>query len=69
MVHSNTIEGVRGRVGVHQHCGEAYLAEFDLRYNRRTALKITDAELAEDLLRMARDKRLTYRRIGDATYA
>jgi transposase-like protein len=78
VVHSNTIEGVfsvfkRGMVGVYQHCGEAhlhrYLAEFDFRYNRRTALKISDAERAEDLLRMARDKRLTYRRIGEADYA
>ena len=78
MVYSTTIEGVfsvfkRGMVGVYQHCGEAhlhrYLAEFDFRYDRRTALKITDAERAADLLRMARDKRLTYRRIDDATYA
>lgn len=78
VVHSNTIEGVfyvfkRGMVGVYQHCGEAhldrYLAEFDFRYNRRTAVKITDAERAADLLRMARDKRLTYRRIGEASHA
>jgi transposase-like protein len=75
VVHSNTIEGVfsvfkRGMVGVYQHCGEAhlhrYLAEFDFRYNRRAALKISDAERAADLLRNARDKRLTYRRIGEA---
>lgn len=78
VVHSNTIENVfsvfkRGMVGVYQHCGEAhlhrYLAEFDFRYNRRAALKISDAERAEDLLRMARDKRLTYRRIGETRYA
>ncbi len=78
MVHSNTIEGVfsvfkRGMVGVYQHCREAhlhrYLAEFDFRYNRRSALKISDAERAEDVLRMARDKRLTYRRIGEAGHA
>ena len=78
VIHSNTIEGVfsvfkRGMVGVYQHCGEAhlhrYLAEFDFRYNRRSALKISDAERAEDLLRMARDKRLTYRRIGESDYA
>ncbi len=77
-VHSNTIENVfsvfkRGMVGVYQHCGEAhlhrYLAEFDFRYNRRAALKVSDAERAEDLLRMARDKRLTYRRIGEAANA
>lgn len=78
VVHSNTIESVfsvfkRGMIGVYQHCGEAhlhrYLAEFDFRYNRRAALKVSDAERAEDLLRMARDKRLTYRRIGEAGHA
>ena len=78
VVHSNTIENVfsvfkRGMIGVYQHCGEAhphrYLAEFDFRYNRRAALKITDVERAADLLRGARDKRLTYRRIGEASYA
>jgi len=78
VIHSNTIENVfsvfkRGMVGVYQHCGEAhlhrYLAEFDFRYNRRAALKVSDAERAEDLLRMARDKRLTYRRTGEAGHA
>jgi len=78
VIHSNTIESVfsvfkRGMIGVYQHCGEAhlhrYLAEFDFRYNRRAALKISDAERAEDILRQARDKRLTYRRIGEAAYA
>lgn len=78
VVHTNTIENVfsvfkRGMIGVYQHCGEAhlhrYLAEFDFRYNRRSALKISDAERAEDLLRMTRDKRLTYRRIGEAANA
>lgn len=63
----------RGMTGVYQHCGEAhlhrYLAEFDFRYNRRAALKISDSERAEDLLRMARDKRLTYRQIGEAQNA
>lgn len=78
VVHTNTIENVfsvfkRGMVGVYQHCGEAhlhrYLAEFDFRYNRRTALGIGDHERAEDLLRGARDKRLTYRRTGEAAHA
>ncbi|MCM2291065.1 IS1595 family transposase [Allorhizobium sp. BGMRC 0089] len=73
VIHSNTIESVfsvfkRSMIGVYQHCGEAhlhrYLAEFDFRYNRRAALKISDAERAEDLLRQTRNKRLTYRRIG-----
>lgn len=57
-----------GPIGGEAHL-HRYLAEFDFRYNRRAALKISDAERAEDLLRMARDKRLTYRRIGDASYA
>jgi hypothetical protein len=38
-----------------------HLAVFDFRHNRRAALKISDAERAEDLLRQARNKRLTYR--------
>ena len=75
VVHTNTIEGVfsvfkRGMVGVYQHCGEAhlhrYLAEFDFRYNRRTALKVTDAERHDQLLAKIEGKRLTYRRIGKA---
>jgi hypothetical protein len=45
------------------------LAEFDFRYNRRTVLKISAAERAKDLSRMARDKRLTYRRTGEAGHA
>lgn len=78
VVHSNTIENVfsvfkRGMTGVYQHCGEAhlhrYLAEFDFRYNRRAALKISDTERHDDLLSMIGGKRLTYRRIGEARYA
>ncbi|TIP39514.1 IS1595 family transposase [Mesorhizobium sp.] len=77
-IHSNTIENVfsvfkRGMVGVYQHCGEAhlhrYLAEFDFRYNRRAALKVTDTERHDQLLAMIEGKRLTYRRIGEATNA
>ncbi|MEO4040353.1 IS1595 family transposase [Hoeflea sp. CAU 1731] len=78
VIHTNTIENVfsvfkRGMMGVYHHCGEShmhrYLAEFDFRYNRRAALKVSDAERAEDLLRHARGKRLTYRRIGEAAHA
>jgi hypothetical protein len=39
------------------------------RHNRRGALKISSAERAEDLLRQAREKRLTYRRIDEASHA
>jgi len=78
IVHTNTIEGVfsvfkRGMIGVYQHCGEAhlhrYLSEFDFRYNRRTALKVSDAERAEQLLAGARGKRLTYRRTDESPVA
>ena len=78
VIHSNTIESVfsvfkRGMVGVYQHCGEAhlhrYLAEFDFRYNRRTALKVSDTERHDDLLSRIGGKRLTYRRIGEAGHA
>ncbi|TPK98049.1 IS1595 family transposase [Mesorhizobium sp. B2-4-12] len=78
VVHSNTIEGVfsvfkRGMVGVYQHCGEAhlhrYLAEFDFRYNRRTALGVTDRERSDDLIRGTSGKRLTYQQTDDAANA
>ncbi len=77
-VHTNTIENVfsifkRGMIGVYQHCGEAhlhrYLAEFDFRYNRRAALKWSDAERAADLLSRIGGKRLTYRRTCEAAHA
>jgi hypothetical protein len=68
-VHSNAIEVVfsvskRGMIGVYLHRGEAhlhrYLAEFDFRYNRRAALKITDTKRAADLIRDTTGRRLTY---------
>jgi transposase-like protein len=71
LITSNTIEGVfsvfkRGMKGVYQHCGEAhlhrYLAEFDFRYNRRSALGIGDNERAAQALKGIAGKRLTYRR-------
>src|SRR5215213_1121604 len=52
-VHTNTLEGYfsifkRGMKGVYQHCSKAhlhrYLAEFDFRYNNRSALGCEDAE-------------------------
>jgi len=78
VVHTNTIENVfsvfkRGMLGTYQHCGEAhlhrYLAEFDFRYNRRSALGIEDRERHDMLLAAIRGKRLTYRRIGEARNA
>lgn len=69
LVHTNTIEGFfsifkRGMKGVYQHCGHnhlnRYLAEFDFRYSNRKALGISDSERADNLLRGAKGKRLTY---------
>jgi hypothetical protein len=63
IVHTNTMENMfsvfkRGMIGVYQHCGEAhlhrYLAEFDFRYNRRTALEWTDSQRHADLLTRVR---------------
>ena len=72
-VHTNTIDNVwsvfkRGMKGIYQHCGEAhlhrYLAEFDFRYNRRAALKISDTERAIDAIKGAAGRRLMYRQAG-----
>jgi len=74
-IHSNTVENVfsvfkRGMHGVYQHRAEKhlhrYLAEFEFRYNRRTALGFTDAERVADIVRGAEGKRLTYRRTDEA---
>ena len=70
-VTTNTVEGYfsifkRGMKGVYQHCGEKhlhrYLAEFDFRYNTRTALGYNDVDRAEKLASAIHGKRLTYRR-------
>ena len=70
VIHTNTVEGYfsvfkRGMRGTYQHCKEKhlhrYLAEFDFRYNARVALGVNDKERAEQLLRGAKGKRLTYR--------
>ena len=57
-------------IGVYQHCGEAhlhrYLAEFDFRYNRRTALGFTDAMRVHELMQGIEGKRLTYRSANHA---
>ena len=77
-VHTNTVENLwsvfkRGMKGVYQHCGEAhlhrYLAEFDFRYNNRTALKVSDRERTNKIMEGIEGKRLTYRRIGEAQNA
>lgn len=69
-VHTNTVEGYfsifkRGMKGVYQHCSEKhlhrYLAEFDFRYNNRSANGVEDRERAERALKGVSGKRLTYR--------
>jgi ISXO2-like transposase domain len=51
--------------GVYQHCSEKhlhrYLAEFDFRYNARSALGIEDQERSALTLKGIVGKRLTYR--------
>jgi transposase-like protein len=68
--HTNTVEGFfsvfkRGMVGVYQHCDERHLhryaAEFDFRYNTRTALGFDDEQRTEATIRGIIGKRLTYR--------
>lgn len=75
VIHTNTIENVfsvfkRGMKGTYQHCGEGhlhrYLAEFDFRYNRRSALGVTDTDRASDLVKGTSGKRLLYRRPDDS---
>jgi transposase-like protein len=70
-ISTNTVEGYysifkRGMKGVYQHCKEKhlhrYLAEFDFRYNTRTALGYTDFRRAELAAKGIVGKRLTYRR-------
>jgi transposase-like protein len=70
-VHTNTVEAYfsvfkRGMKGVYQHCSEKhlhrYLAEFDFRYNARSALGVEDLDRAERALRGVRGRRLTYKK-------
>lgn len=68
--HTNTIEGYfsilkRGIAGTYHHVSgqhlKRYLAEFDFRYNERSALDVTDAERAVKAVAGVVGKRLTYR--------
>ena len=67
--YTNTVEGFfstfkRGMTGVYQHCSSdhlhRYLAEFDFRYNNRSALEIEDGERASRLIEGVVGKRLIY---------
>lgn len=73
--YTNTLEGFysifkRGFKGIYQHCAEKhlhrYLAEYDFRYNNRSAAGIEDAERATKALRGIVGKRLTYRSVDQA---
>jgi transposase-like protein len=68
-VHTNTIEGYfsifkRGMKGVYQHCAKKhlprYLAEFDFRYNNRSANGVDDHQRMSHAICGAAGKRLTY---------
>lgn len=52
--------------GVHQHCGQAhphrYPAEFEFRYNHRSANGYEDAQRTVQALKGIVCKRITYRR-------
>ncbi len=69
-VHTNTIEGYfsifkRGMKGVYQHCAKKhlhrYLAEFDFRYNHRSALGVDDINRGSNAMAGIVGKRLKYR--------
>ena len=71
LIHTNTVENVfgvfkRGMRGTYQHCAEKhlhrYLAEFDFRYNARSALGVEDEARTDKALKGIVGKRLTYRR-------
>ncbi len=73
--HTNTVENYfsilkRGIVGAYHHVSpqhlKRYLAEFDFRYNERSALGVDDKARAAKLLKGIVGKRLTYRRIDEA---
>jgi transposase-like protein len=70
---TNTVEGAfsifkRGMKGVYQHCAEKhlhrYLAEFEFRYNTRTANGVDDRARAGLALAGISGKRLTYQTAG-----
>lgn len=69
--HTNTVESYfailkRGIMGTYHHVSQQhlkrYLAEFDFRYNERSALEVTDAERAIKAVKGVVGKRVTYQR-------
>ena len=76
--HSNTAESFfailkRGVYGSFHSVSEAhlhrYVAEFDFRYNNRSALGVSDTQRTDEALKGSTGKRLTYRRIGQGAHA
>ncbi|ALG59781.1 IS1595 family transposase [Citromicrobium bathyomarinum] len=68
-IHTNTVEGAfsifkRGMRGVYQHCAEhhlhRYLAEYEFRYNTRTANGFDDRQRGAEAVKGIVGKRLTY---------
>jgi hypothetical protein len=57
-------------LGTYQHCGKdhlhRYLAEFDFRYNNRSALGVDDVQRTMNAMVGIEGKRLTYRRPDQA---
>jgi transposase-like protein len=73
VIHTNTIEGSfsifkRGMKGVYQHCGKQHLhryaAEFEFRYNYRSANGYEDGARGVEALKGIVGKRLTYGTTG-----
>jgi transposase-like protein len=69
-INTNTIEGFysifkRGMKGVYQHCAEKhlhrYVAEFDFRYNNRSALGVEDGARSRRALQGVKGRRLMYK--------
>ncbi|HUC61186.1 MAG TPA: IS1595 family transposase [Alphaproteobacteria bacterium] len=72
--HTNTVENYfsilkRGITGTYHHVSQQhlkrYLAEFDFRYNERSALGVDDEQRATKALKGVAGKRLTYARTGE----
>jgi ISXO2-like transposase domain len=69
-VHTNSAEGFfsifkRGMTGIYQHCDEKhlhrYLTEYQLRYNNRVKLGVSDIDRTIAAVRGIEGKRLIYR--------
>jgi transposase-like protein len=68
-IHTNTVEGYfsifkRGMKGIYQHCKKQhlhrYLAEFDFRYNKRSAKDVNDIGRVNKVFEGVVGRRLTY---------